>query len=610
MSDNYQDNEIKSSTENISFSFKTLRSEHEKQAELDAVDDGVLNIYHEHMPKTLERKKSNGFKIFLISLMALVVFSAFFYYYGREFFTSGQFFTGDNIKLNIDGLKEVSAGAEVSYLIKYENLEKVDLTNAVLTVNYPPTFVFKKSRPVATGQNNNSWELGYVASQANGQVEISGSFIGEPGQDKDIQASLKYNLGVNKSTGIKEADLGIKILNSALVIEVSAPARLLGENIEYKIKYHNTSADPIENIKLMVTYPVGFVFNSSAPFLPQDTQDNNIWLINQLDSKQNKELIIKGRFDLKVGVNSEVDKTKIFKAEIGIIDNQDVFYKQQQAEFTTLITADNLLLNLKVNNKQDEKNVIELGDWLTYKINYFNQGAVTLGEVKVKLILNSNILDWSTLDNANQGVVTDEEIVNGMLSRSITWTLGDMSSAAGGESVVKIKTKNYSQLDQTRSLDLKVNAKAQAVIGAVGQDLVNNTIESNQITSLINTDLQFKSETAALNSTDYQLIWQLTNSIHEVKDVKIEASLTSVSSWTAETAVTAGDIYFDPNLQKVSWQLNRIPVGVDIPLVAKFKIKINQTETRPTLLTNLTLSATDTVTGMPITKIFSDVMGY
>lgn len=628
-----------SESDDVFFSFKTLRDEHEEDIEspieFEEDDEEVINIYHQNMPKKLERKSKKGLKIFLGGLFVLIISAGIFYYYGKSFFAGVNIFTGDNVKLNIEGIAEVSAGEKITYTIKYENLEKIDLSDVFLTVNYPGDFVYEKSRPLPTDENNNRWDLGYIRSGKSGQIEITGSLIGEDEKMEKLTAKLSYRMGSDTSEGKQEAEIETQISSSILALDISGPSQLLGTDVEYKIKYTNKSNEAIEDIQIFAEYPKDFIFESSEPVSPQKNSDDAVWLINSLAGDQSKELIIKGKFktkespkdeddsemelsltdaetkdldpEIKNGGAAEEEKEKVLKIQIGILNQDDIFFPQAEKEFITTIASGDIAVSLKLNDEA-ENSIIELNDTVKYTVDYANQSSLNFQDVKIKLIINSNILDWMSLENDTEGLIQDEEIINGMLARSITWEIDNIKEGGKGSYTIKIKTKPYSMLDKTNSLDLKTEARTQTIIGKIDDNTANKIIESEKITAQVNTELNLETQANFQNENEYEIVWQLTNTIHEVENVKVEAVLPENANWTSMSSVSAGDIYFDLETKQVSWQLNRIPVGIDIPLVAKFKINTTA-QGRPKLLTNLALSAKDKVTGAPIISSFSDIMG-
>ncbi|MFH1188101.1 MAG: hypothetical protein V1688_04580 [bacterium] len=625
-----------SGSDDLFFSFKTLRGGEEEIKQEEKEDEEVINIYHQNMPKKLERKSNKGLKIFLIGIFMLIAFSGIFYYCGKSFFKGVNIFTGDNVELKIEGISQVSAGEKIIYTIKYENLEKIDLSDVVLKVNYPIGFVYEKSRPLPTDQNNNSWDLGYLRSQKSGQIEIAGSLIGEESETKKFGAKLSYRLGGDQSMGSKETEIQTQIASSILTLDIAGPSQLLGGDAEYKIQYSNKSDEAVKDIQILLTYPEDFIFSGSEPIKPQENTGNAIWLINQLDGGQSSELTIKGSFKRKeppsaenpagtelslsapakntnaaetqnLATDNASENEKIIKVQIGILNEDDVFFPQAEKEFTTSIASGDLAVGLKINGKA-ENSIINLDDTLAYAVDYANKSSLNFQDVQIKLIINSNILDWASLENKNQGIVQDEEIINGMLARSITWEIENIKEGEEGSFAINIKTKPYSKLDKTNSLDLKTEARTKTIIGKIDGAAANKIIESEKIIAQVNTELNLETKANLQNDNEYELVWQLTNTIHEVENVKVEAVLPQEINWMAQSSVSAGDIYFDPEAKKVSWQLNRIPVGIDIPLIAKFKLQATA-QGRPKLLTNFTLNAKDKVTGASIIGSFSDIMG-
>ncbi|MGB3459235.1 MAG: choice-of-anchor U domain-containing protein, partial [Halobacteriota archaeon] len=66
----------------------------------------------------------------------------------------------------------VSLGGTVTYTIKYSNLGGVDLTNVVITENYPDGLTFISAVPVPDPGTNNKWTIGTLTTTGSGTITI------------------------------------------------------------------------------------------------------------------------------------------------------------------------------------------------------------------------------------------------------------------------------------------------------------------------------------------------------------------------------------------------------------------------------------------------------
>ncbi|MGB3457791.1 MAG: NosD domain-containing protein, partial [Halobacteriota archaeon] len=65
-----------------------------------------------------------------------------------------------------------SLGKTVTYTIKYSNPGEVDLTNVVITENYPDDLTFKSAVPAPDPGTNNKWTIGTLPADESGKITI------------------------------------------------------------------------------------------------------------------------------------------------------------------------------------------------------------------------------------------------------------------------------------------------------------------------------------------------------------------------------------------------------------------------------------------------------
>ncbi|NAT10973.1 hypothetical protein C4E22_05435 [ANME-1 cluster archaeon AG-394-G06] len=65
-----------------------------------------------------------------------------------------------------------SLGKTVTYTIKYSNPNEVDLTNVVITENYPKDLTFKSAVPAPDSGTNNKWTIGTLPAGESGKITI------------------------------------------------------------------------------------------------------------------------------------------------------------------------------------------------------------------------------------------------------------------------------------------------------------------------------------------------------------------------------------------------------------------------------------------------------
>lgn len=569
----------------------------------------------------LEVKRRSFWKIFIFSFIVISLFLSAIVWLGFLIFNSSGNFYNKSIKLDLTGQQNIASGDEVTYVLEYKNIEKVALKNLELIFRYPDGFEFISAEPKPSGEFDSSWQIGDLAKNAFGKIEIKGKLIGEVGSIRTINATASFQ-PENFSSIFKETvDFSSQITSSILELLVTGPDKILAEKkATYKITYRNNSDQDLEKIKILVNYPTNFIFQESlpAPFHQEgDARDlNNQWIIENLAKNQQGEIEITGGY-----INDDQKSLAEFTAQIGFLDPEsDVFSLQQEKTLLTQIIKPNLDINLIINGS-NQNQPINFGDTLTYSIVYKNLGQEDLDDVSFTITLDSDILDWSTLDDKNLGIVDGNQI---------TWDKEQISELdlvrPLDEKTIdfSIKVKDAPEIDLNKN-KLQVISKVTSSLLKIGElETQDLKVESNEITNNINTDIQLKVEGRYFDDdniavgmgplppvvgqkTTFRIFWSIANSLHEVNGVEVSTVLPPGVEWENKYLVKAGEISYSAKDKKIIWKISRIPTNKSFADVnVWFDISVTPTKQQVKKLLILTdqtsLVATDKSTDSIITK--------
>jgi len=587
---------------------------------------GLSQIYQNKdgsMPdiSQLEVKRKNHWKLFLVGGLVILVILAVISWLGFIIFSPGEKFGNQSIKLEIKGQQSISSGDEVIYVLNYKNLEKVALKNVEVIFRYPDGFEFVSAQPEPKNDFNTSWDLGDLQKNASGKIEIKGRIIGEVGSLKTINATASFQ-PENFSSVFKEtSSFSSQITSSILEINIDGPKQILAEKkATYKINYRNTSDQDLENIKILVLYPDNFIFQGAVPEPFSREEDarnlNNQWIIDRLEKNKEGEIEVTGGYLSKEDL-PEVD----FMAQIGFLNQEtQEFSLQQEKTIKTKITGQSLSVNLIINGSNRDQ-PINFGQTLTYSIVYKNLGQDDLDDVEISVILDSDILDWDTIEDKNSGVTKDN---------TITWNKDQVSELDllrpldEGTIDFTIQVKSSDDID-SKETSLGVKSKAKATVAKIGElEAKDLTAETEEITGNINTDIELKSEgryfdddniavgTGPLppvvgQTTTFRIYWYIANSLHEVTSVRVKTTLPDGVEWTDKYLVKVGSINYSPKDNSVTWSIDRISPNKSFDEVNTwFDVSVTPTSSQVKKLLILTdqsiLTATDKVTDSNITK--------
>ncbi|MBI5071797.1 hypothetical protein HZB93_02810 [Candidatus Falkowbacteria bacterium] len=587
---------------------KELREIYEDQ---DGKISDMSKIYH---------KKKNRVKRFMVGALIFCIFAAALSWAGFFFFGRGRAFSGEKVNLEITSPDTVAGGEKVEYTIKYENNETVPLGQAEINIRLPENFVLSETDPViAEGQS--VWKIGSIAASKSGEIKIRGILYGEQESLATLQAVLTYKPADFNSEFQKVATAVTKIQSSFLDVALSGPERILAnKEINFKIKYKNVGSEPLQGIKISVIGPEDFSFKERP-----GVRDAASWEIAEAAPGEEKEIEFAGSF----GPAAEGERE--FKAQIGFA-NGDKFYLQKENIFKTNVLVGAIMPTLILNGDPKDRTV-SFGSTLNYAVVYQNKDKTDLSDVEIKMIFESTsrnnkmILDWATLKDDANGVVLGTQLTPEVRQGTITWTkrqipaLAKLAPGAEGTINFQIKVKPFLEFQSWNTKDFNVKSFVSVKIGKNGNGTEEETIESNTINLKINSDLALTAEARYFNDdniavgsgplppkvgevTAYRIFWGVTNSLHEVENLKVSATLPGNINWSGKYEIAAGELKFDEATREVTWTLNRMPLDVK-SLGADFEITVTPAAGEKgkllTLILDTNLQATDKTTSGTIT---------
>ncbi len=528
-----------------------------------------------------------------------------------------QRFENDRIRLDISGPTTLLSGQDVSYLIKYGNQERVNLNRVVLTAYLPNGFNLKETNPLSSSATQadqatnriNTWNLGTLKVGQTGEIEIKGKLVQDTGT-ATVTANLSYEPANFSSEFQQTASFNTEVTSSILTLDFSGPAQISPrDKVTYEIKYKNNLPDRTVNAKITIFYPSDFSPGTISPEPSSEKltndQSGNIWYKDNLNPNQEQTIDLTGNF------SPESSGQKNLKARIELKEG-DNLYLNEEKTLTTEIVKEGLILNLIINGQTTDQ-PITAGDYLNYSIIYRNNGQATISDIKIQATLDSQILDWSTLEDKNKGTINGNEII---WSKNTVPGLALLPPGNEGSLDFKIKTKTLDQLSGLGPAAMAIKSSAELIIGQMNGQTSTVSVPSNQIATKTNTDLNLKVEGRYFNDdniaigsgpippkvgeqTNYQIFWTLTNTLHEATNVKISTSLPTSVSWTGKTNLKAGQLDFNPATRQIAWTINRIPLGTSA-LTANFELSITPTSDQAgrilILIPETNLQATDSET--------------
>lgn len=347
--------------------------------------------------------------IYIILGLIVVAGSVGFFYY------RGTIFSKEILKLDILGPKDVKAGEEIEYTVKYKNNGNFVLENPKITFTLPDYSLVEDStlRSTKDLEDINPGEEYFIKFKAR--------LLGKKDDIKVAKATLSYvphNLSARYEA---EATLSTKIEDVPITFTYDLSSTVdQGKEVSYYINYFSSIDYPLENLSVKVDDIEGFVFKSSDPY----SLDNKEWKIGSLNKGEGGKIRITGT------ISTSAPEKLNFSAKLGIWQGGNfVVIKETNQETENKIMAKVELFQLAYRSTFDGiENAGPLpptvGQSTTYVINWrIKNYQDNVKNVKVKAVLPQNV-------NLNDNMFPDSEASHFSFdskSREILWLVGDLS---------------------------------------------------------------------------------------------------------------------------------------------------------------------------------------
>ena len=324
-----------------------------------------------------------------------------------------------SILLSIDYPTAVSSGEKVTYKIKYENRDKVEMTKIQLLLSYPDGFIYESSSVDPDNAYSTIFALPNLEPFKVGEVEIVGRLVGDEGENKPLLVSLSYEPANFSSEFQEVATVTTQISSAAVLVGLfGVPQIIPDQDLEYSLEITNNSKEDINNLRLIAIYPEKFKVNKFETEPAKDVEvigldfgvEYDVWNIAKLKKDEEKKFKLTGMF------SGEINDDQIILARVEIGDNDCKYNLIAENFITVKAVGKEIGLDLILNGGNELKSV-SLGDNLSYSIVYENKGESDLKDVEVKAHIKGyqggkeiTLIDWESLNDENGGSVKNNEI--------------------------------------------------------------------------------------------------------------------------------------------------------------------------------------------------------
>lgn len=524
-------------------------------------------------------------------------------------------FRQQQVQLKIEVPTAVNLNEDIALSIPYANNNPVGLKDAHLTLEVPSTFLVSSTNPQAdsTSKSTATWNLGELAPQKSGILEVRGRFTGREEESVAFKGTLSYTPNNFNSQFQNDASVATKVIGVPLTLFIESTREAAsGYAVNYTVKVRNNGKEPFPALTVNLDYPLGFSFVNSSEALSGESK--NIWKIPTILSNEEKVLTVEGKMEGTVG------DQKYMTVRIGK-DETDGFKEYIRKEAITTITEPPILISQEVGNGQ---RVVHKGDELAFTIDYANKSDRAIGQAIVKVKLNGSIFDLKRI-MVDDGGWYDSN--NG----EVVWQGGNTPALAlinpgdKGQLGFRIRIADYIPFTSDKNSNFigqtTVSIESPEMPTPIGGNKVvtGNTLEFKLSSQVGLQCTAYYNDGTLPNSgpippvvgkkTTYTVHWTITNAFNDLRGVEVKTVLPYGVEWMNKVFPGKSGVEYRERTREVIWNLERVPAGAGIDKPSSnliFQLGLTPTDDNygraMDLIAESTLKGTDTFTQEIVTK--------
>jgi hypothetical protein len=575
---------------------KTEQSQHEKEEE-QLIKEGLEAIYGKEGQKEvdftkIEQARGRLTNILLTIVIALVLIAGLswggFFVYNRYFVIQET----ETFSLEIDVQEELVSGEKSTISIKYANPTNVQIAALDLDVRIPSTFIIDSLSPSPADEQELLWSVGNLPAGSDGVIIIEGTWLATVPSSLPIQVLANYRPG-NFNSDFQEIETTyIQTLSSVLAVEFEGPEESTPGKIEdYALTLKNTSHEILEAVEIELALPDGFYIEESEPSI--EAGQAPIWTFETLESDAEERIEFSGSFA------ADAEGFEYFDITTRVTQNNQSLVQTLAQGFTDVMGSE-IDVQLIVNGGFSEATT-GLGESLRITVAYENSGEEAIDDVALLLDFQSEEplpINWNEAD-LDGGVVTSEGIswsesvigevpVNERQLLNLTFPINNSINAAQTDQFSVVAHANRSNI-QVRSTPIEVAINSEATLTASARYYTDDgaPLGNGPIPPEVD------------SKTTYRVYWKIHNSLHDLENISVSATLPPHVTWESQNDTELGSISYNATSKIVIWEITNLTNDVE-NIQANFAISITPDSDDVGTFVKLTsgsiLNATDSTT--------------
>ena len=497
-----------------------------------------------------------------------------------------------NIKVATEVSADVRSGGQTTYVVTYtNNNQRVNLSGVALTIDLPPALTITDVSDSRFDQSSGILTIGDLPAKSEGQLIIRGVTWGDAGSQQRVVSRLRYD--VTDPVSWSDQVLSVAdypIVGSVLTTALDVPSVVVNKTA-FPVGWlvANNSSYNFDNVSIDIAGSDGLTMAGG-----------DVGTAHALSLQPDQSPIASQSTAKFTGTNQDtITTTAVIHGTVNgqryLLDKLEVVSDVVYPQFAVTMTADPATPSL--------------GDTITYHLDYRNGEEQAVENLVVGVHLDQRIWDIHRL-TADQPVTIDNT------QRTATWTIPtSLDAGASGQLsfTVPTTTGSESSLAITPFATYTMIYHDQPFSITADFDPINQRLSSTVTVSAFARYFTMEGEQLGIGPlppvvsvpTTYRVYLTVDNTINAVDNTVITATLPSNVTWQGKASVSYGPtVTYDATNRQVHWPLGRLEAFAGqqtSPVVASFEVSLTPSSSQlnqyPPLLSSITITATDAVTG-------------
>lgn len=558
---------------------------------------------------TVPEEQPHGYRK-IVLIVSMIIFclvaagSAAYFYFGNNRIS------GDNITFNIAGNNNISGGEVVSFQVGVTNQNTVAIEGASLIVKYP-----EGTRSVTEPIKNlyeERVDIGMLGPGEAKNIQLQVAVYGKENQQLQIKGTLEYRIVGSDGVFYKDTEpFNVQIISSPIILQVESVRRVsAGQPVQIILKAKSNTNKVLKDVLITSRYPSGFTYKTAVP---DPRYNQNVWKIDELKPEETETIIINGSI---IGLTNEglvVD----FTAGAALTDNEFIMgslLAEARAEF--VLEQPFIAVDIDIAGDRDKSVVLEEDKSSVVQVSIKNTLKEPVYDMVVEVVPTGNALKANSIQSRQGFYDSNKNLVRFDVSNTPEFVQVDPG---------QVRNLSFSidpELGQnTASFNIAVNVYAKRVAEPASQQQLVGTVTAE---ARYASAASIEGDIAHVNgplppkpgqATRYKVKLVAGGGANNLRNAIVTTSLPTFVEWQNEFS-GPGNVSFNPISRQLEWTIGDINSGAtkELTFALNFLPSTSQVGTAPTLVNNITLSATDRFTNTPVTTsvrgITSEIKGY